>query len=128
MFKQRGQTDIEIRCMVKCDNLQKTTIRIQLIRSNDSIVSISTRGKILWQDLELENRSEAKFKGTCSDNDFTDLNIKIPSSKVNPLKDTGPYMCRVSALASDGGRVTNDSNIVMLNVTGNQALFLFSLI
>ena len=126
MFKQRGQTDIGIRCMVKCDNLQNTTIRIQLIRSNDSIVSISTRGKILWQDLELENRSEAKFKGTCSDNDFTDLNIKIPSSMVNPLKDIGPYLCQVSAWTPDVGLIKKDSQIVMLNITGNQG-YLFSL-
>lgn len=125
MFIQSGKTDIEISCMVNCTNLRVTTIRIQLMRSNDSIVSLSTgnKTKIVWQDLELEKRSEAKSNATCSDNDITDLNIKIPSSRVNPMKDTGPYMCKLSALVSDGGRLTNDSKIVMLNVTGNQGLF-----
>ena len=124
MFIQRGKTDIEIRCVVNCSNL--TNKGILLMRSNESIVSLSLRNGIGWQDLELKNRSEAKSEATCSDNDFTDLNMKIPSSMVNPLKDIGPYLCKVLALASNGGIITKDSQIVMLNITGNQG-FLFSL-
>ena len=118
MFIQRGKTDIEISCVVNCSNL--TTTGIQLMRSNESIVSLSSQRGIRWQDLELKNRSEANSKATCSDNDFTDLNMKIPSSMVNPLKDMGPYFCHVSALAANGGLIIKDSQIVMLNMTGNQ--------
>lgn len=124
MFIQRGKTDIEIRCVVNCSNL--TTKGIQLMRSNESIVSLSSRREIGWQDLELKKRSEANSNATCSDNDFTDLYMKIPSSMVNPLKDIGPYLCKVSVLASNGGLIKKDSQIVMLNITGNQG-FLFSL-
>lgn len=124
MFIQRGKTDIEIRCVVNCSNL--TTKGIQLMRSNESIVSLSSRREIGWQDLELKKRSEANYNATCSDNYFTDLYMKIPSSMVNPLKDIGPYLCKVSALTPDGGLMKKVSQVVMLNITGNQG-YLFSL-
>ena len=124
MFIQRCKTDIEIRCVVNCSSL--TINRIQLMRSNESIVSFTSQKGIRWQDLELKIRSEAKSITACSVKDFTDLNMKIPSSMVNPLKDIGPYLCKVSALLSNGGLITKDSQIVMLNITGNQG-FLFSL-
>lgn len=124
MFIQRGKTDIEIRCVVNCRNLNIKGI--QLMRSNEPIVSLYPRKEIGWQDLELKNRSEANSNGTCSDNDFTDLYMKIPSSMVNPLKDIGPYLCKVSAWTPDGGLIKKDSQIVMLNITGNQG-YLFSL-
>ena len=118
MFIQRGKTDIEIRCVVNCSNLDINGI--QLMRSNEPIVSLSPRKEIGWQDLELKIRSEANSNGTCSDNDFTDLYMKIPSSMVNPLKDIGPYLCQVSAWTPDVGLIKKVSQIVKLNITGNQ--------
>ena len=92
---------------------------IRLLRSNKSIVYLTSGNKIVWQNLELNDRTEAKSKTTCSDNGLMYLYIKISRYLVYPLKDIGPYLCRLETFSSDGAPITYDSNKVMLNITGN---------
>ena len=119
-----------MRCMVNC-SVQLAFIGLQLLRSNKSIVYLTSGNKMVWQDLELKDRTETKSKTTCSDNGLIYLYIKISRSKVYPLKDIGPYLCRLNTLSSDAATIAYDSKIIMLNITGNYDIlsipFLFSL-
>ena len=118
VFIQLGKFDIDIRCMVNCSD-ELILDGILLLRSNKSIVYLTSGNKIVWQDLELNDRTETKSKTTCGDNGLMYLYIKISRYLVYPLKDIGPYLCRLETFSSDGAPFTYDSNIVMLNITGN---------
>ena len=118
VFIQLGKVDIDMRCTVNC-SVQLDFIGLQLLRSNKSIVYLTSGNRMVWQDLELKDRTETKSKTTCSDNGLIYLYIKISRSKVYPLKDIGPFLCRLNTLSSDAATVAYDSKIIMLNITGN---------
>ena len=67
--------------MVNCSN---TTIinGIQLMQSDESILSLTSNNEIRWHDLVLKNRSKAKAK--------TSSRVEISSSVIKPVKDPGP--------------------------------------
>ena len=125
VFIQYGQSDIEISCVVNCSN-QINVDGIQLLRSNKPILSLASNNEIKWHDLELGNRSEATAKVSCSDGDLSYLHMDIPSSRIKPIKDTGSYMCRFRGYRREGSVFLENSEIVMLNVTGNLNHLLFT--
>ena len=118
VFIQYGQSDIDINCVVNCSN-EINVDGIQLIRSNLPILSIASNNEIKWHDLELGNRSEATGKTSCSDGDLSYLRVEIPSSRIKPVKDSGPYMCRLRGFRRDETVFLEDSERIMLNITGN---------
>ena len=118
VFIQYGQSDIDINCVVNCSN-EINVDGIQLIRSNLPILSIVSNNEIKWHDLELGNRSEATAKASCRDGDVPYLRVEIPSSRIKPSKDTGSYMCRLRGFRRDDIVFLEDSEIIMLNITGN---------
>ena len=125
VFIQYGQSNIEISCVVNCSN-QINVIGIQLIRSNEPILSLRSKNEIRWHDLELENRSEATGKGSCSDGDLSYLRVEIPSFRIKPLKDAGLYVCRLRGYRRDDTVFVENSEIIMLNITGNLIHILFT--
>ena len=118
VFIQLGKVDIDMRCTVNC-SVQLDFIRLQLLRSNESIVYLTPGNKMVWQDSELKDRTKTESKTLCSDNGVIYLYIKISRSKVYPLKDIGPYLCRLHTFSSDAATIAYDSKIIMLNITGN---------
>ena len=124
VFIQYGQSDIEISCVVNCSN-QINVNGIQLIRSNEPILSLTSNNEIRWHDLELGNRSEATAKASCSDGDVSYLHMEIPSSRIKPVKDSGPYMCRLRGFKRHDIPFQENSEIITLNITGNRLNHLF---
>ena len=118
VFLQYGQYDIKICCVVNCSN-QINVDGIQLVRSNEPILSLESNNDIEWHDLEFGNRSKATAKVSCSDGDLSYLHMEIPSSRIKPVKDTGSYMCSLLGFRRDGTVFLENSELVMLNVTGN---------
>nr|XP_022302967.1 uncharacterized protein LOC111110662 [Crassostrea virginica] len=117
VFIQYGQSDIEISCVVNCSN-QINVDGIQLLRSNIPILSLTSNNEIKWHDLELESRSEATTKPSCRDGDVSYLRVEIPSSRIKPVKDSGPYMCRLRGFTRHDTPFHENSGIIMLNITG----------
>ena len=121
VFIQYGQSDIEISCVVNC-SYQTHVNGIQLIHSNKPILSLTSSNEIKWHDLELGSRSEATAKASCSDGDLSYLRVEIPSSRIKP----GSYMCRFRGIRRDYTVFLEDSEIIILNITGNLIHFLFT--
>ena len=125
VFIQYGQSDIEISCVVNCSN-QTNVNGIQLIRSNLPILSLASNNEIEWHDLELGNRSKATGKTSCSDGVLSYLHMEIPSSRIKPVKDSGPYLCRLRGFTSHDTPFQENSEIITLNITGNLNHLLFT--
>ena len=74
--------------MVNCSNTAIIN-GIQLMQSDESILSLTSNNEIRWHDLVLKNRSKAKAKTSSSDGDLSYLRVEISSSMIKPVKDSG---------------------------------------
>ena len=114
---QVGVTDIAITCLVT--DREICADAIQLMRSNESILSLTADKNTTFQDLELGNRSGVTVNFSIIRNRPSYLILKISRSVVIPSEDSGPYWCRLSGHSSaDGSILTEESTKQTLNITG----------
>ena len=115
---QVGVADIAITCFVTDREICADTI--QLMRSNEPILSLTVDKNTTFQDLELGNRSgvTVNFSIICDSPSY--LILKISRSVVIPSEDSGSYWCKLSAhSSSDRSILAEESTKQTLNITGN---------
>lgn len=110
-----GRTDIDISCRVNGTSLNSIEM-IQLRRSDTNIVSILD-GSVSYQDKQLETRSKAN--GSIENVLMSCLHLKIMACDVNQTIDERTYQCTLIAIGNKTSSASKISDVVNLNITGN---------
>ena len=106
---------MEIRCVVDGQSIREV-ISIRLTRLDERVAYVSR--DVVLEDAELANRSGVLVSALIRDVGISYLNIRIMGSMVNPLKDKGPYQCRLYGFNLNNGLIEEISTLGMLNITG----------
>lgn len=109
-----NKSDIDIRCIVDGTNLSKV-YRIQLIRSNTTVVTVS-KNRVIWKDAALENKTMVTFNASVNNVNSSYLHLKISKTEVRYPEDLGSYQCSLLTEDSVVGLIKYHSLIV--NITG----------
>ena len=104
-----------IRCVVDGQFIRKV-ISIWLTRPDERVAYVSR--DVVLEDTELANRSGVVVSSLIRDVGTSYLSIRIMGSVVKPLKDKGPYQCRLLGLDLNNGIIEEISTLGMLNITG----------
>lgn len=119
-----GKTDMDIRCIVDGTDLSSIS-RIQLNRSNKTVVEITKRG-VVWRDAALENKTWVTVNASTSDVTSSYLHLKISKTVIRYPEDMGWYQCFLLALDSDGGLEKGYSQTVNLTGTKKFLILVFN--
>lgn len=96
-----GKSGVNIKCVANSTNLIGIT-SIQLRRSESNVVSVS-KYTVVWQDKELENKTEVTVNASIRDVSASFLHLEIPGSVDRYPKDTGSYQCILSGVTASVG-------------------------
>uniref|UniRef100_A0A8W8LW38 Ig-like domain-containing protein n=1 Tax=Magallana gigas TaxID=29159 RepID=A0A8W8LW38_MAGGI len=111
-----GKSGVNIKCVANSTNLIGIT-SIQLRRSESNVVSVS-KYTVVWQDKELENKTEVTVNASIRDVSASFLHLEIPGSVDRYPKDTGSYQCILSGVTASVGASIYTSQSIVLNITG----------
>lgn len=118
---------IEIRCVFDSEFITEiSSISLKRVDANvseDKDLATFSDGFVLM-DPELANRHGVIDTSVINNVSLPYLSIKIMGSKVNPLKDKGPYQCILRGFDTKGGFIIEKSILRMLN-TGNSNIIFY---